>query len=201
MINEFDKLKKDIKNFNETLKINGRCITFFGSARFDENNKYSQKARELARLLAPKFTIFTGGGGGIMEATNHGASEAGAKSVGINIILPREQDMNKFADFKFTFNYLYVRKCALIEKSDFFVVFPGGFGTLDELFEVITLKQTGKKSCEIYLYDREYFAPLVEFFKISLLKNGAICEDELLNFTLCDDINQIYEKITYQNLA
>lgn len=106
--------------------------------------------------------------------------------------------MNKFADFKFTFNYLYVRKCALIEKSDFFVVFPGGFGTLDELFEVITLKQTGKKSCEIYLYDREYFAPLVEFFKISLLKNGAICEDELLNFTLCDDINEIYEKITYQ---
>ena len=201
MISEFDKLKKDIKNFNETLKINGRCITFFGSARFDENNKYSQKARELARLLAPKFTIFTGGGGGIMEATNHGASEAGAKSVGINIILPREQDMNKFADFKFTFNYLYVRKCALIEKSDFFVVFPGGFGTLDELFEVITLKQTGKKSCAIYLYDREYFAPLVEFFKISLLKNGAICEDELLNFTLCDDINQIYEKITYQNLA
>lgn len=201
MISEFDKLKKDIKNFNETLKINGRCITFFGSARFDENNKYSQKARELARLLAPKFTIFTGGGGGIMEATNHGASEAGAKSVGINIILPREQDMNKFADFKFTFNYLYVRKCALIEKSDFFVVFPGGFGTLDELFEVITLKQTGKKSCEIYLYDREYFAPLVEFFKISLLKNGAICEDELLNFTLCDDINEIYEKITYQNLA
>lgn len=201
MISEFDKLKKDIKNFNETLKINGRCITFFGSARFDENNKYSQKARELARLLAPKFTIFTGGGGGIMEATNHGASEAGAKSVGINIILPREQDMNKFADFKFTFNYLYVRKCALIERSDFFVVFPGGFGTLDELFEVITLKQTGKKSCEIYLYDREYFAPLVEFFKISLLKNGAICEDELLNFTLCDDINQIYEKITYQNLA
>ncbi|MGP1507178.1 MAG: TIGR00730 family Rossman fold protein [Campylobacter sp.] len=198
MISEFDKLKKDIKNFNETLKINGRCITFFGSARFDENNKYSQKARELARLLAPKFTIFTGGGGGIMEATNHGASEAGAKSVGINIILPREQDMNKFADFKFTFNYLYVRKCALIEKSDFFVVFPGGFGTLDELFEVITLKQTGKKSCEIYLYDREYFAPLVEFFKISLLKNGAICEDELLNFTLCDDINQIYEKITHQ---
>ena len=201
MISEFDKLKKDSQNFNETLKINGRCITFFGSARFDENNKYSQKARELARLLAPKFTIFTGGGGGIMEATNHGASEAGAKSVGINIILPREQDMNKFADFKFTFNYLYVRKCALIEKSDFFVVFPGGFGTLDELFEVITLKQTGKKSCEIYLYDREYFAPLVEFFKISLLKNGAICEDELLNFTLCDDINQIYEKITYQNLA
>ena len=201
MISKFDKLKKDIKNFNETLKINGRCITFFGSARFDENNKYSQKARELARLLAPKFTIFTGGGGGIMEATNRGASEAGAKSVGINIILPREQDMNKFADFKFTFNYLYVRKCALIEKSDFFVVFPGGFGTLDELFEVITLKQTGKKSCEIYLYDREYFAPLVEFFKISLLKNGAICEDELLNFTLCDDINQIYEKITYQNLA
>lgn len=66
MISEFDKLKKDIKNFNETLKINGRCITFFGSARFDENNKYSQKARELARLLAPKFTIFTGGGGGIM---------------------------------------------------------------------------------------------------------------------------------------
>lgn len=198
MINEFDKLKKDIKNFNETLKINGRCITFFGSARFDENDKYSQKARELARLLAPKFTIFTGGGGGIMEATNRGASEAGAKSVGINIILPREQDMNKFADFKFTFNYLYVRKCALIEKSDFFVVFPGGFGTLDELFEVITLKQTGKKSCEIYLYDREYFAPLVEFFKISLLKNGAICEDELLNFTLCDDINEIYEKITYQ---
>lgn len=201
MISEFDKLKKDIKNFNETLKINGRCITFFGSARFDENDKYSQKARELARLLAPKFTIFTGGGGGIMEATNRGASESGAKSVGINIILPREQDMNKFADFKFTFNYLYVRKCALIEKSDFFVVFPGGFGTLDELFEVITLKQTGKKSCEIYLYDREYFAPLVEFFKISLLKNGAICEDELLNFTLCDDINQIYEKITYQNLA
>jgi TIGR00730 family protein len=201
MINEFNKLKKDIKNFNETLKINGRCITFFGSARFDENDKYSQKARQLARLLAPKFTIFTGGGGGIMEATNRGASEAGAKSVGINIILPREQDMNKFADFKFTFNYLYVRKCALIEKSDFFVVFPGGFGTLDELFEVITLKQTGKKSCEIYLYDREYFAPLVEFFKISLLKNGAICEDELLNFTLCDDINQIYEKITYQNLA
>ena len=198
MISEFDKLKKDIKNFNETLKINGRCITFFGSARFDENNKYSQKARELARLLAPKFTIFTGGGGGIMEATNHGASEAGVKSVGINIILPREQDMNKFADFKFTFNYLYVRKCALIEKSDFFVVFPGGFGTLDELFEVITLKQTGKKSCEIYLYDREYFAPLVEFFKISLLKNGAICEDELLNFTLCDDIIEIYEKITHK---
>ena len=123
----------------------GPCVTVFGSARFTEENPYYQLARETSALIAKAgFTVMTGGGPGIMEAANRGAKEAGGRSIAATIELPHEQSSNPYLDLEVPFHYFFVRKVMLVKYSYAFVVMPGGFGTLDELFEIATLVQTGK---------------------------------------------------------
>ncbi|MCZ6111053.1 TIGR00730 family Rossman fold protein [Campylobacter ureolyticus] len=187
-------LLDDVKNLNFTLP--SECVTIFGSARFDDDNEFCKKAYELSKMLSNSgFTIVTGGGGGIMKASNKAAFENNTQSVGINVVLPNEQKLNEFVTNGTVFSNLALRKVALIQKSSYFIIFPGGFGTLDELFEVLVLVQNGMKEAKIFLYGVEFYKPLIEFLKTSLLFEKTICSADLDFFTLTDDINLIYEEI------
>ena len=187
-------LLDDVKNLNFTLP--SECVTIFGSARFDDDNEFCKKAYELSKMLSNSgFTIVTGGGGGIMKASNKAAFENNTQSVGINVVLPNEQKLNEFVTNGTVFSNLALRKVALIQKSSYFIIFPGGFGTLDELFEVLVLVQNGMKEAKIFLCGVEFYKPLIEFLKTSLLFEKTICSADLDFFTLTDDINLIYEKI------
>ena len=142
----------------------GPCVTVFGSARFDETHPYYGMARAVGRMLAESgFTVMTGGGPGIMEAANRGAKDVGGRSIGCNIVLPNEQKPNQNLDQWIDFEHFFVRKLMLIKYSYAFVVLPGGFGTLDELFEVLTLIQTGKvKDFPVALMGTEYWEDLLD---------------------------------------
>jgi uncharacterized protein (TIGR00730 family) len=166
----------------------GPCVTVFGSARFREDNKYYELAREVGRRAAGLgVTVMTGGGPGIMEAANRGAKEAGGKSLGCNIVLPHEQKPNPYVDRFISFRYFFVRKVMLVKYSYAFVVLPGGYGTLDELFEALTLVQT-KKILEfpVVLMGVDYWEPMLEFIKGTLLKNGTIGEEDVGLLTVTD---------------
>jgi uncharacterized protein (TIGR00730 family) len=185
-------------------------ILFFGSARMSPSNetplsKYYQEAEELAyRLtkwaakLKPKekhFVICTGGGGGIMEAANRGASRAGGKSIGMNISLPYEQHINPYIspELAFKFHYFFMRKFWLINMAKSIVAFPGGFGTLDEIFETLTLIQTRKISKEktfILLYGEDYWREIVDFE--ALVKHGVILPEDLHLFKFSSDIDHAF---------
>ncbi|MEP7352934.1 MAG: TIGR00730 family Rossman fold protein [Acidobacteriota bacterium] len=166
----------------------GPCVTVFGSARFAEDHPYYKLAREMGTKLAEvNFTTMTGGGPGVMEAANRGAKEAGGASIGCNIILPQEQKPNPYVDKFVQFRYFFVRKIMLVKYSYGFVAAPGGFGTLDELFEVATLIQTGKiKGFPVVLLGVEYWTPLLEFVRHSLLANHAINPEDLDHLLLTD---------------
>ncbi|NPA65774.1 MAG: TIGR00730 family Rossman fold protein [Epsilonproteobacteria bacterium] len=186
-----------VKGFDELSDL-GPSVTVFGSARFDENNKYYQQARELASILAHQgFSIVTGGGPGIMEAANRGAFEAGGvESIGLNIDLPHEQLPNPYATKTLEFEYFFSRKVMLVKYSMAYVIFPGGFGTLDELFESLTLVQTKKVTgVKIFLVGKEFFEPLIEFLEKSLLAHGTISKEDLELFEVCDDLYEIAQKI------
>lgn len=165
----------------------GPCITVFGSARFDEAHPHYALAREMGRRIATMgFTTLTGGGPGIMEAANRGAHEAGGRSIGCNITLPREQKPNPYVDKWIEFKYFFVRKVMLVKYSYGFVVMPGGFGTMDELFEAVTLMQTGKiKSFPIVLVGNAYHEPLRRFIDETMLRAGTISpgDERLLTCT------------------
>ena len=169
----------------------GPCVTFFGSARFKEDHPYYEIARELARRVGRVgFTIMTGGGPGIMEAANRGARDVGARSVGCNIVLPHEQSANPYLDESLLFERFFVRKVLLVKYSICFVVMPGGAGTVDELFETITLIQTGKvKDFPILLYGRDYWAPTLAQID-RMVAEGTIGREELKFLTLVDSIDE-----------
>ncbi len=145
----------------------GPCVTVFGSARFNDQHPYYAMARDVGRMLAESgFTVMTGGGPGIMEAANRGAKDVGGRSIGCNIVLPKEQAPNRYLDEWIDFEHFFVRKLMLIKYSYAFIVLPGGFGTLDELFEVLTLIQTGKvKDFPVALMGTEFWTPLVDQMK------------------------------------
>lgn len=168
----------------------GPCITVFGSARFDEHNEYYKQARDLGHALAKwGYTIMTGGGPGIMEAANRGAKDAGGRSVGCNITLPKEQAPNRYLDRWVQFEYFFVRKVMLLKYSHAFIALPGGFGTLDEIFETATLVQTGKMlNFPIVLLGREYWSPLTDFIRHRLLEVGTISPGEEDIFYLTDSV-------------
>jgi len=172
----------------------GPCVTFFGSARFQEDHPYYEAARELARRVGRVgFTIMSGGGPGIMEASNRGAKDVGATSVGCNIVLPHEQSANPYLDVSLTFERFYVRKVLLLKYSVAFVVMPGGAGTMDELFETITLIQTGKvKDFPILLYGRAYWAPMLEQIE-RMVEAGTIGRKELEFVRVADSVEEATE--------
>ncbi len=166
----------------------GPCITVFGSARFPETHPYYTLTRELGAAIAQaKFTVMTGGGPGLMEAANRGAKEAHGVSIGCNIVLPKEQQPNRYLDKWVEFRYFFVRKMMLVKYSYGFVAVPGGFGTLDELFEVATLIQTGKiKNFPVVLLGAEYWSPLLQFIRESLLTQAAIDQRDLDHIFVTD---------------
>ncbi len=176
----------------------GPCITVFGSARFSEEHHYYVTGREVGRLLAKiGFTVITGGGPGIMEAANRGAQDVGGYSVGCNIQLPNEQKPNQFLDKWVEFRYFFVRKLMLVKYSYGFVVLPGGFGTLDEIFECATLIQTGKiRDFPLVLVGKEYWEPLLTFFKERLVKEGTIDQLDAERIVVTDSPEEAIALIT-----
>ena len=165
----------------EELDFEGPCVTVFGSARFTEDHPYYAMGREVGRRLAEAgFNVMTGGGPGIMEAANRGAREAGGLSIGCNIQLPREQQPNPYLDHFVEFEHFFVRKVMLVKYSSAFVVLPGGFGTLDEAFEVITLIQTRKlESFPVVALGGAYWEQLTEFLTNTLVSEGTISSSDL----------------------
>lgn len=159
----------------------GRAITVFGSARFGEDHRYYALAREVGKELARSgYTVVTGGGPGIMEAANRGAQEGGGLSVGCNILLPHEQEPNPYLDRCVEFDYFFVRKVMLLKYSVGFIFMPGGFGTLDEVFETATLIQTGKMShFPMIAMGTEYWTELIDFIQKAMLREGTIRDDEV----------------------
>ncbi len=185
-----------VKGFRK-LHFVGPCVTVFGSARFAEDHPYYAMAREVGRLLAGRgFTVMTGGGPGVMEAANRGAKEAGGRSIGCNIRLPREQKPNDYLDTMLEFDHFYVRKVMLIKYSYAFVVLPGGFGTMDELFEVLTLIQTGKlRDFPVALMGREFYEPGVQMLR-RMAERKTIDPPDLERLTVSDDPGHVADWVT-----
>src|SRR5205085_3126473 len=176
----------------------GPCVTVFGSARFKEDHAYYHLARAVgARLARAGFTVMTGGGPGIMEAANRGAKDVGGRSLGCNIELPKEQRPNSYLDQWITFRHFNVRKLMLAKYSYAFVVMPGGFGTLDELFEVATLIQNGKlQDFPVVLMGREFWEPMLAFFRDRLIARQTIDPGDLDRIVVSDDVAQVVATVT-----
>lgn len=166
----------------------GPCATVFGSARFREGHPYYEATLQLGRALAQAgFTVMTGGGPGLMEAANRGAKDAGGRSVGCNIQLPREQKPNPYLDCFVEFRYFFVRKLMLAKYSYAFVAMPGGFGTMDELTEILTLIQTGKiQHFPVVLMGKGYWEPLIRFFRETMVAAGTVEPSDVDRIILSD---------------
>ncbi len=176
-----------------------KSVSFFGSARFTPENPHSKKAEHLAGRIAKelKYAVVTGGSAGIMEAANKGAFKAGGESLGINIKLPKEQKGNPYTTASLDFSYFFARRTALSYAAEAYIFFPGGFGTLDEFFEIITLVQTHKiKRIPIFLVGTDFWKPLDEFIREHLLKiHAAISKHDLDLYTVTDDEDEIIAEI------
>ncbi|MCL7986788.1 TIGR00730 family Rossman fold protein [Sphingobacterium sp. lm-10] len=194
----FKIMSEFVDGFEKLAKI-GPCVSIFGSARTPNDHKYYQLAVDIAGLLAERgYGVISGGGPGIMEAANKGAYEAGGKSVGLNIDLPFEQFHNKYIDRDklLEFNYFFVRKVMFMKYSQGYIVMPGGFGTMDELFEAITLIQTGKIArFPIVMVGSEYWSGLFKWIQESMLGNHYISEEDLNLYRMVDTAEEAVEHI------
>ena len=173
------------------------AVSFFGSARCKENDPLYTKTYDLAKLVAKSgFNIITGGGGGVMEAANKAAAEEGVKSVGVNIELPFEQKPNPYSNLRLHFRYFFVRKVMFLKYAMAYIVMPGGFGTLDECFEALTLIQTKKiKPFPVILVDSSYWSTIVDWMKNQLLEQQLISKEDLHIFKVMDDPEEIVEYV------
>ena len=176
----------------------GKAVTIFGSARTHEGDPYYAQARELGANLAREgFAVITGGGPGIMEAANRGCHEAGGLSIGCNIELPHEQAVNQYVDLGVEFRYFFARKVMFVKYADAFAIFPGGFGTLDELFESLTLIQTGKiRHFPVVLIGTEYWAGLLDWMRREPIGHGNIAPEDLDLLYCTDDMEEACRMLT-----
>ena len=188
-----------VRGFDELGDL-GPSVTIFGSARLTKKHKYYKTTQKLSKKISERgFNIITGGGPGIMEAANAGVNieEGLVESIGLNIDLPFEQTLNDHTTKSLTFDYFFSRKVMLVKYSLAYVVMPGGFGTMDELFESLTLVQTKKLSgVRIFLVGVEFFQPLVDFIKGTMVAEGVIDEEDLKLFVLTDDLDEIVDSIS-----
>ena len=168
------------------------AVTIFGSARIGEDHRAYREARTVGRRFGEAgFTVVTGGGPGVMEAANRGAREGGGLSVGFNIVLPHEQRSNPYLDVEVVFDHFYVRKTMFVKAAEGFVIFPGGFGTLDEFFEAMTLIQTGKVlEFPVVLFDSEYWDGLLDWIRDPLLVERMISPEDWDNLQVTDDAEE-----------
>lgn len=190
-----------IRGFRRLHRV-GPCVTVFGSARFGDDHPHYAKAREIgAGLARAGFTVMTGGGPGIMEAANRGARDAGGRSVGCNIRLPEEQRPNPYVDRWITFEHFFVRKVMLVKYSYAFVALPGGFGTLDEIFETATLIQTGKiEEFPLVLVGVDFWRPLTEFIETRLVANATVSPEDPSRLALTDSTEEVVECIRERSM-
>ena len=186
-------IERELRTGFETLKDVGPAVCVFGSARTPRDNPEYEKAREIGRAIGEAgWAVITGGGPGAMEAANRGAQDAGATSVGLNIILPREQHMNPYCDIGLSFDYFFTRKLMFVRYSRSIVAMPGGYGTLDELFEVMTLIQTGEAiDHPVVLVGSDYWGGLLAWVDAELLAPGRISGLDREIPTLSDDVEEI----------
>ncbi len=199
-----EELFRSVRFFSEFIRgfrqlhFIGPCVTVFGSARFAEEHRYYKLAREAGRALADAgFAVMTGGGPGIMEAANRGARDRKGLSIGCNIQLPMEQEPNPYLDRFVEFRYFFVRKVMLVKYSDAFIVMPGGYGTLDEVFETAVLVQTKKiEQFPIVLMGVDFWEPLFAFMRERLLAEGTVSPEDLDLLTLTDSVDEAMAKIT-----
>lgn len=177
----------------DTMHDIGRAVSIFGSARTTPDSPYYKLASEIASLMVRKdFAVITGGGGGIMEAANKGAAEAGGTSVGLNITLPFEQEPNPFSNVKLQFNYFFIRKVMFVKYAMAYIIMPGGFGTLDELFESVTLIQTQRiKPLPVVLVGTSFWGGLVDWIKDTMLKEKNISPGDMDIFHMTDDPQEV----------
>ncbi len=175
----------------------GPAVSIFGSARITPKDAVYKKAEKIAELFVKNgFSVITGGGGGVMEAANKGAAEAGGTSVGLNIILPFEQKPNLFANVTLDFKYFFIRKVMFIKYASAYIILPGGFGTLDELFEAVTLIQTRRiKPFPLILVGSEYWAGLIDWIKDKLLGEKRISSEDLEILQIMDDPEEIVKAV------
>ncbi|MBI5632136.1 MAG: TIGR00730 family Rossman fold protein [Nitrospirae bacterium] len=187
------RIQSELVEGFETLNDLGPAVTIFGSARLKPGNKYYDDAVTVARKLADDgFAIITGGGPGIMEGANKGAKKGKAHSVGLNIEIPSEQVPNKYQDVSLSFRYFFIRKLMFIKYAIAYIIFPGGFGTMDELFEALTLVQTKRiKSFPIILYGSEYWEGLIDWMKKTLIAQGTIEREDFALFSLVDKPEEV----------
>jgi len=187
------RIQSELVEGFETLNDIGPAVTIFGSARLSAGNKYYDDAIAVARMLADDgFAIITGGGPGVMEGANRGAKKGKAPSIGLNIEIPMEQHPNKYQDITLSFRYFFIRKLMFIKYAMAYIIFPGGFGTVDELFEALTLAQTKKiQNFPIILYESEYWKGLIDWMKKTLVPNGTIGREDFALFSLVDTPEEI----------
>lgn len=188
-----------VDGFDGMSAIDVPAVTIYGSARTQQDHKYYLLAEKIAAdLVKEGFAVLTGGGPGIMEAANKGAFSAGGLSVGLNINLPREQNLNPFVNFSLDFKYFFVRKVMLMKYSSGFICMPGGFGSMDELFESLTLIQTEKiEPFPIVLVGSEFWGGLVEWIEDKMIKSGTISPDDTSLFKVIDDPAEVVEYIKH----
>ena len=178
--------------FSAVDKIDRPAVSVFGSARIEEGTREYEAARKVGKHFAELgWAVITGGGPGVMEAANRGAKEGGGLSVGFNIELPHEQGSNAYIDISYTFKHFYARKVCFVKPAEGFVIFPGGFGTLDELFEALTLIQTGKaQNFPVVLIDTDYWGEMLDWIRAELLADGMISPEDLDLLHVTDDLDE-----------
>jgi uncharacterized protein (TIGR00730 family) len=181
----------------DTLNEIGPAVSFFGSARIKPSDSIYKKTEKMAKLFVENnFAVITGGGGGVMEAANKGAAEAGGTSVGLNIILPFEQKPNPFANVKIDFKYFFIRKVMFVKYAAAYIILPGGFGTMDELFEAVTLIQTHRiKPFPLILVGSDYWAGLIDWIKTKLLFEKRISPEDIEILQVMDEPEDIFKAV------